>query len=161
MPNSLDAFINNFDNACRELMDKVALAGEDYIKNNDDWEQLLDTGSLRASVTGFEVKVGDPDHNYGDQEWARARAEGNIHGRRAQQNPLGYHYNPPINYEKQEFGSVDESVPTAVVTAWVDYSLDNPKWEGLVHSLFDDGLNWIARYATSEIAIYAFKDLWG
>jgi hypothetical protein len=161
----LDAFISGFPQALKTYAADIADFGEGYLYHHDVWddgEGLVDTGSLRASITGY-ADDNDAFKNFNDPDWLRARLEGNVHGRRAIQTRIGdrngFHYNPPENYDPIEPETIyTDANATAVVTAWVRYGQDEPI-EAEVVSAFMDTLNRMARYAIGVSSYRAFRDI--
>lgn len=118
----LDALISGLDDLLREAMDILAEEGESYAKHVYTWQD--DTGSLAASITGYEALTGDPYKNYGDATWVGAQT-GAIRSR---------YGTPPANYiphpSNVNLGEADH--PVAVVSTMVDYGL------GVSFSLVND-----------------------
>lgn len=161
----LDNFIAGFPQALKAYAQDIAEFGEGYLYHHDVWddgEGLVDTGSLRASITGYADET-DAFKNFNDPDWLRARLEGNTHGRRAIQKRIGersgFHYNPPENYDPVEPEAVfSDADAVAVVTAWVRYGQDEPI-EPQVVSAFMDTLNRMAQYAIGVSSYRAFRDV--
>src|SRR5690242_361717 len=78
----------------REGMQELAVQGEQAAVMSESWTQ--DTGSLSASVTGFEAVIGDPLINQRDPRWMKARSVGSEK----------YH-NPPEHYDPVQGESID------------------------------------------------------
>ena len=122
----LDAFAQEFDQACRKAMQKAAEDAEEFMKQAHPQYQD-DSGSLTASITGFEAKIGDPLKNQHDAAWTAARVTGYVSPR---------HKNTWDNFtlitDDKEFGQDDH--PVAIVTAYTHYAPD-VAWE-----VFQEGL---------------------
>lgn len=115
MPLNFDALVNQIDDALHDAMLELALEVEGELKQNHNWAN--DSGSFEDSITGFDTKKGDPDHNFNAPRWAKARAEG--------WDSPNYGYQPPEHYAKQtEPSDISEDNPAAIVTAYVPYSTD-------------------------------------
>lgn len=160
----LDNFTRSFPEQLKAFAQNIAERGEEYLKAHDNLSPEsgnFDTGSLRASITGYEANSGNEFVHFNDGEWQTARREGNINGLRARQVKQGirkaYHHNEPVNYEPAEpepFYSDADAV--AVVTAWVQYAFDDPI-QSAIASAFMDTLNVMGEYILSPWAIGQFK----
>ena len=137
---NLDRFLSDFEDDARQGMQELAELTEDYIKDNQNWED--DTGSLRASITGHEIKIGDPQKNFGDQDWKDAQA-----GRRRSRYLNAYPQNTPDHYQPYtEPATVSDDNPVAIVSAFVKYGL-GVEQDLLVGGTFHEGLDFMERQA--------------
>ena len=116
---NLDKFILDFEDNGREAMQELAEITEVMIVSFKNWND--DTGALAASVTGHEIKIGDPQKNYQIQAWLDARS-----GRTPSRYVRGaYPQNTPDHYNPYtEPATVSDDNPVAIVSAFVKYGED-------------------------------------
>lgn len=106
----LDTWMNKFENRAREIAGDIAEAGEQVTRDNRGWQD--DTHSAEESITGFEIKDGDPHKNFHAINWTIAQRVGS---RKYGTSPDNF---SPVGDHTVVFPDEDE---VAIVTGWTHY----------------------------------------
>lgn len=136
----LDHFIQDWELDARDAMQWLAEDTEEYIRANKTWQD--DTGALSASITGYEIRVGNPSKNFNDPDWVHART-----GRVLSRYRNLYPENVPAHYFiYTEASPLSDDDPTAIVSSFVEYGgeVENDLRIG---GSFSDGLNFMEQNA--------------
>jgi hypothetical protein len=110
MASKLDAWMDRLEDMAREAMEEVGDVGETVTRDNRGWQD--DTHSAEESITGFEVRDGDPEKNFHAVNWQMAQKRGSLQYKTPPKNFK------PVRRNTVRFPKEDE---VAVVTGWVHY----------------------------------------
>ena len=102
--------MDRLEDMARAAMEEVGDEGERVTRDNRGWQD--DTHSAEESITGFEVKEGDPRKNFHAVNWQMAQKRGSLKYKTSPDNFK------PVSPNTVRFPDEDE---VAVVTGWVHY----------------------------------------
>jgi len=142
----------SLERATHVALNEFAEGGQEFAQEvvgfDDYWAN--DTGSARASITGYDPEVTDYDKNFDDPIWQAARS-GALKSRYAG----APYFNDPSNYEPVVHRVPKEAEFEAYLTMFVEYAPDiEPPGGGeqLAVELFRDMLAWSEPRFLREVA---------
>lgn len=140
MADKLDAWMDRLEDMAREAMEEVGDVGETVTRDNRGWQD--DTHSAEESITGFEVRGGDPKKNFHAVNWQMAQKRGSL---KYKTPPSNFR---PVTDNTVMFPNEDE---VAVVTGWMRYLplLENSPSRG-THT-FERGMHDMEAYGSAII----------